>query len=132
MEPVVAHAALRDAGVVRRLDRAPERARVAEPGVVDENEQDVRRAPRGRGVTDEIPIGLRPVERSATVPEKVGRRIGRWLRSTSLIPVSSLRSGSPAGASRRSVTDVPRPAYDNRRRRRWLWRHPFGMIPAAF
>ena len=63
VEPVVAHPALGDPGVVRRLDRSAEGARVAEPGVVDEDQQHVRCAVRRRRVADEVPVRLRPVER---------------------------------------------------------------------
>ncbi len=73
MEPVVADTALGDPRVVRGLDRAAERARVAEAGVVDQDEQHVRGALGRRGVPDEVPVGLRsgegpvgdPVERRA-------------------------------------------------------------------
>ncbi len=64
MEAVVAQPSLGDAGVVRRLDRAAERARVPESGIVDENQQDVRRAFGRRRMSDEVPIGLRSVEGS--------------------------------------------------------------------
>ena len=62
VEPVVAQPSLGDAGVVRRLDRAAERARVPESGIVDEDQQDVRRALRWGRMSDEVPIGLRSVE----------------------------------------------------------------------
>ena len=58
MEAVVADTALGHPGVVRGLDRAAERARVAEAGVVDEHEQDVRRTIGRRGMADEIPVRL--------------------------------------------------------------------------
>ena len=58
VEPVVAQPALGHPCVVRRLDRAPEGAGIAEPGVVDQHEQDVRRPLRRGGVADEVPVGL--------------------------------------------------------------------------
>ena len=64
VEPVVAQPTLGHPCVVRRLDRAPEGAGVAEPGVVDQHEQDVRRPLRRGGVPDEVPVGLRTVEGS--------------------------------------------------------------------
>ena len=63
VEPVVAQPSLRDTCVVRRLDRAAEGARVPEPGVVDEDQQDVRCAFRCGRMRDEVPIRLRSVER---------------------------------------------------------------------
>ena len=62
MEPVVAQPTLRDTRVVRRLDRAAEGARVPEPGVVDEDQEDVRRAFRRGRVSNEVPVGHRSVE----------------------------------------------------------------------
>ena len=70
VEAVVAHAALGDPGVVRRLDRAAERARVPEAGVVDEHQQHVRRALGRRRVADQVPVGLRPVERPVDHPRE--------------------------------------------------------------
>ena len=58
MEAVVAHAALGDARVVRRLDGAAEGARIAEAGVIDEHEQDVRRAVGRRRMADQVPVRL--------------------------------------------------------------------------
>ena len=63
VEPVVAHSPFGDARVVRGLDRTAERARVPETGVVDEDQQDVRRTFRRGRMPDEVPVGLRPVER---------------------------------------------------------------------
>ena len=63
VEPVVAQAALGHPRVVRRLDRPAERARVAEPGVVDQHQQHVRGPVRRRRVADQVPVGLGPVER---------------------------------------------------------------------
>ena len=62
VEPVVPQASLGHARVVRRLDRAAEGARVAEPGVVDQDEQDVGRPFGRRRVPDQVPIRLRAVE----------------------------------------------------------------------
>ena len=63
VEPVVAQPTLGHPCVVRRLDGAPEGAGVAEPGVVDQHEEDVRRPVRRGGVPDQVPVRLRPVER---------------------------------------------------------------------
>ena len=63
VEPVVAQPALGHPRVVRRLDRAAEGAGVAEPGVVDEHQQHVRRPVRRGGVPDQVPVGLRTVQR---------------------------------------------------------------------
>ena len=63
VEPVVAQPTSGQARVVGGLDRAAEGARVAEAGIVDQDQQHVRRPLRRGGVTDEVPIGLRAVER---------------------------------------------------------------------
>ncbi len=62
MAPVVTQPSVGNAGEVRRLDRSAERARVPESGIVDEDQQDVRRTLRWRRMSDEVPIGLRSVE----------------------------------------------------------------------
>ena len=62
VEAVVADPLLRHARVVGRLDRPAEGARVAEPGVVDEDEQDVRGALRWRDVGRLVPVGLGALE----------------------------------------------------------------------
>ena len=64
MEAVVADAAVGHARVVRRLDRAAEGARVAEAGVVDEHEQDVRRPLGRRRMADQVPVRLRSGQRA--------------------------------------------------------------------
>ena len=62
MEAVVPQPSLGEARVVRRVDRAAERRRIAEPGIVDQDHQDVRR-PLGRiHVSDRRPVRLRAVE----------------------------------------------------------------------
>ena len=63
VKAVIAQASLRHAGVVRRLDRAAERARIPEPGVVDQDEQHVRCALRRRDLRGLVPVGLRAFER---------------------------------------------------------------------
>ena len=62
VEPVVADPTLSDPGVVRRVDRSAEGARVAEPRVVDEDQQHVRGALRRHRVADEVPVRLRPIQ----------------------------------------------------------------------
>ena len=109
VEAVVADAALGHPGVVRCLDRAAERARVAEAGVVDEHEQDVRRAIGRRRMPDQVPVRLRSGERPVDDPANGGRRMGRWLRSTTgMTAISSLvvwtRDPSHQGPFRRSGT----------------------------
>src|SRR5450631_1951406 len=61
--PVVAQAPLRDARVVRGLDRAAEGARVPKTGVVDQDQQHIRRALWRRWMADEIPVRLRSLQR---------------------------------------------------------------------
>ncbi len=87
MEPVVAKSPFRHAGVVRGLDRAAERARVPKTGVVDEDEQHVRGALWWPRMTDQAQSGCDPASVWRTMPEKAGRRIGRWLRLTSFMVV---------------------------------------------
>ncbi len=63
VEAVVAQPVLGEPRVVRGLDRAAERARVAEAGVVDQHEQHVRRTLRRRDVHRLVPVGLGALER---------------------------------------------------------------------
>ena len=58
VEPVVLESLIRHARVIRCLDRAPERARVAEAGVVDQDEQDVGCALRRHRMSDQVPVRL--------------------------------------------------------------------------
>jgi hypothetical protein len=82
VEAVVAETLLGNAGVVGRIDRAAERGRIPEPGVVDEDEQDVRRTLGWLGMRCLIPVGLRPFQRSTEDAGERGRRIGRRDLST--------------------------------------------------
>ena len=68
VEPVVAQTRLGHARVVRRVDRPTERARVPEAGIVDQDEQDIRRAVRRHRMAQQFPIGLRPGERLVDDP----------------------------------------------------------------
>src|SRR4029079_14445406 len=63
MEAVEAKALLSHARVVRRVDRAAESARVAEAGVVDEHDQDVRGILRGLHLRRLVPVWLGALER---------------------------------------------------------------------
>jgi hypothetical protein len=71
---VVGEAALGDARHVRRRDRAAEGARVAEAGVVDQHEEDVRRALGRRRSHHQRPVGDRLVEGAAARAAEV--RVG--------------------------------------------------------
>src|SRR5664279_868804 len=63
MEPVVLDPAVGHPRVVRRLDRAAEGAGVAETGVVNEHQQHIRRPGRRGRVADQVPVGLRSLQR---------------------------------------------------------------------
>ena len=112
VEAVVAQAVVREPRVVRRLDRPAEGARVSEPGVVDQDEQDVRcvlrrldvarLAPVGRGV-GECPLRL-TAERRA--PNRKNRPIDRRL-THALHPSHSL---TRIGTRTLRVPDGHRPA----------------------
>ena len=58
VEAVVAQATLGQPRVVGRLDRSAERARVAEPRIVDEHQQHVGGPVRRPRVLDQVPVGL--------------------------------------------------------------------------
>ena len=73
VEAVVADASAGHPGQVRRLDRPAERRRLPETGVVDQHQQDVRRALRSLDVPDQAPIGNRIRQSATTTPGK--RRI---------------------------------------------------------
>ena len=81
VKTVVAHPLVRDPVIVRGVDRPAKRTRIAEPGVVDQHDQHIRRSRRRLDVTDLLPARLRTAERLVRTPLKGGRRIGRWLRS---------------------------------------------------
>ena len=70
VEAVVAEPLLSQPCVVRRADGTAERGRVPEARVVDEDEQHVRGAVRWRRVPDQVPVGLRTLERSVCYPLK--------------------------------------------------------------
>ena len=65
VEAVVAQAHLRDPRQVRGRDRPTERVGLAEAGVVDDDEEDVRRVLGRLGPGDDRPVGDRLVERAA-------------------------------------------------------------------
>jgi len=68
MEPVVPQPRFGHPRVVRGADRPAERARVAEPGIVDQHQQDIRGSLRRLGVPDQVPVGLRPRQRPVAHP----------------------------------------------------------------
>ena len=63
VEAVVAQPVLREPRVVRGLDRTAEGARIAEPGVVDQDEQHVRRTLGRLDMARLVPVGHRVRER---------------------------------------------------------------------
>src|SRR4051794_7189530 len=111
MEAVVAQALVGDAVVVRRADRPAERARVAEAGVVDEHDEDVRSALRWLDVADDPPARRRVGER---LPGRPGERraadgqggpVDRLVAHVTLLVIVSLSatgrpSASPAANAR--------------------------------
>ena len=123
VEPVVAHATLGDAGVVRRVDRTAERARVPEAGVVDEHQEHVGRALGRRRMTDEVPVGLRSVERLVDHPGE-HRPSDREMSAIDFAHhrVPSWRAPWHQRARRRHQ------ARRSRTGARWL--HPVGVIPS--
>ncbi len=89
VEAVVGDAHLADAGEVRRGDGAAERVGRAVAGVVDQDEQHVRRA-GGRGrAGDHRPVGDRVLHRAAGDTAKVLSGIGRRERSGVNLPAAS-------------------------------------------
>ncbi len=92
VEPVVAKALLRSPREVGRLDRATERARVAEPSIVDEDQEHVGRALRWCGVAHQVPVRLRSVKRLAD-PSRKGRPADRQTAAIDITHVA-LRSGA--------------------------------------
>ncbi len=63
VEAVVLQALVGRPGVVGRRDRPAEGRRIPEAGVVDQDQEDVRRTVWGRDVPDRLPVRLRAVER---------------------------------------------------------------------
>jgi hypothetical protein len=97
VEPVVAQPRLGHLRVAGGVDRPAERARVAEAGVVDEHQQDVRRSWRGFGVPDQVPVGLRSVQRPVAHPLE-RQPANRKIRSVGLahcLPTSSSKPSVP-------------------------------------
>ena len=119
VEAVVGEAHLPDARQVRSGDRPPERVRLPEAGVVDEDEQDVRGVLRCLRARDDRPVGDRLVDRaadrSAEVPVgdrqhgAVGDELAHRLRETVLERLQALlvrlddrlRQRVPAAPARR-------------------------------
>ena len=110
VEAVVAQASLGHAGVVRRLDRAAERARIPEPGVVDEDEQHVRCALRRRDLRGLVPVRLRALERllrlagERRAADRENRSIDRRLAHHSTPSARLLESAAQS-------LHVPRPSF---------------------
>ena len=114
------------ARVVRRLDRAAERARVAEPGVVDQHQQHVRRPVRRLGMADQVPVRNASHRRVRfAVPLKAGCCSGRDLRSGSGICASDVHRSSTSHCVAGTACDAS-PGRGN-------LRHPWaGADPASF
>jgi len=86
MEPVEPGTFLSDTGHGRRGDRAAERARVPEPGIIDQDQQHVGRALGRRDVPDEVSgtePGQRPVRRT---PKRRTRYRAAWSDRTAHPP----------------------------------------------
>jgi hypothetical protein len=62
MKPVIADSLLSDPGHGRSGDRAAERARLAEARIINQHQQDVRRALGRRNMPDQAPVRLRPFQ----------------------------------------------------------------------
>ena len=100
---VVVEAHLPDAGEVRRRDRPAEGVRLAEPGVVDQDEQHVGRALGRLRPGDDRPVGDRLVDRVAHRPAEVlvrdrehgavGHELAHRLRETVLKRLQALLVG---------------------------------------
>ena len=107
VEAVVAQAVLREPRVVRGLDRTAEGARVSEAGVVDQDEENVRRVLRRLDVTRLAPIGLGvpegPLRRAAErrAPNRKNRPINRRLTHLSTLRSRFIRNGHAAAARAR-------------------------------
>ena len=109
VKSVVAQTPLRDPRVVRGVDRAAERAWVAEARIVDEDQQDVGCAIRCLDVADRLPVRARAVERP--VGDSVERRPSdRKLASVRLAHdlTSSVVACSESGAA--ITSRIVRPA----------------------
>ncbi len=68
VEAVVTNPSLRDPRVVRRVDRTAEGSGIAEARVVDQHQQNVRRAVGCFDVADRLPVRTRAVERPVGHP----------------------------------------------------------------
>ena len=114
VEAVVAKPLVRHAGVVRRVDRPAERARVAEAGVVDEDEQDVRGVLGRRHLRGLVPVRLRPFERlvrdarEGRAPNRencpIDRRLTHHSTLRSLLRSALIAAGTTRHPSFRLVT----------------------------
>ena len=103
VEAVVVEAHLPDTRQVRRRDRPTERVRLPEPGVVDQDQQHVRRPLRSLRPRDDRPIGHglvdRATHRAAEVPVRdrqhgaVGNELPHRLRETVLERLQPLLVG---------------------------------------
>ena len=83
VEPVVPQPPLRHPRVVRGVNRPAERARVAEPGIIDQHHQHIRGPRRRLGMPDQVPVRLRPRQRLVTHPAE-RRPANRQLRAIRL------------------------------------------------
>ena len=104
VEAVVSQPALGHPRVVRRLDRPAERARVAEPGVIDQHDQHVRRAGRRVDVVDLGPVRLGTVQSAGQGPAEL-RAPDRELRA--IWPAHVTPSGSGIVRGRRLASAHP-------------------------
>ena len=99
VEAVVADALLRHARVVGCIDRAAEGSGVAEPGIVDQHQQDVRSAVGGIDLAERRPIRLRalqgPVRHTRERPfaDRELRSIGLAHQVASVRPAVAGRAG---------------------------------------
>ncbi len=125
VEAVVPQALLGHAGVVRCVDRSAEGTGVPEAGVVDQDQQDVRRPLWRGGVPDQVPVGLRTVERPVR-GSREGLATDRETGSVGLshhprLPGSSVALGVARAAMRRvsSVQPMLRSSHGSNRAAAW-------------
>ena len=95
MEPVVPQPPVSHPRVIRGVDRPAERAGVAEPGIIDQHQQDIRGSLRGLGMPDQVPVRLRPRQRLIAHPPKrrPANRQLRTIRLAHLFPFGSAPTG---------------------------------------
>ena len=103
VEPVVPQPRLGQPRVVRGLDRSPERARIPEPGVVDQHQQHVRRALRRFWMTNQVPVRLRTPKSVVRRPAELRSR----QRQCRAVRLSHCRS--PGGSSAAKIGRHGRP-----------------------